>query len=179
MRTLKLLLAALLTAVTLLIAACGGGAPSANDPAGSVKAALAATQSGGFSKLADYACAAKKGSIADLFGGGGASSLASAGIDTQGLFDSMKIEFTDVNASETSKTADAAVVHVTGKAKITVDPAKFRPIMKKMLEAQGQTIDDATLDAALSAMSGQLNQDTAIDQTVNLVNEGGKWLICS
>jgi hypothetical protein len=179
MRSMRLSLAGLLTAATLILAACGGGAPSTSDPAGSVKTALAAAQSGGFSKLADYACAAKKGSIADLFGGGGASSLASAGIDTQQLFDAMKLEFTDINTTETSKTGDTAVVHVTGKAKITIDPAKFRPIMKKMLEAQGQTIDDATLDAALSAMSGQLNQDTAIDQTVNLVNEGGKWLICS
>ena len=179
MRTLRVSLAGLLTAATLLLTACGGGAPGTNDPASSVKAALAAAQSGGFAKLADYACAAKKGSIADLFGGGGADALASAGIDSQALFDSMKLEFSDVNATETSKSGDTAVVHVTGNAKITIDPAKFRPILKQMLEAQGQTVTDAVLDAALSAMSGQLNQTTAIDETVNVVNESGKWLICS
>ena len=61
---------------------------------------------------------------------------------------------------------------------VTVDPAKFKPILKTILQAQGLPNDDATIDAALTAMSGSLTNSQALDEDVKLVNENGKWLIC-
>ena len=48
-----------------------------------------------------------------------------------------------------------------------------------VMAANGQPVDDATIDATIAAMSGQLSQSQALDQDVNLVQENGKWLICS
>jgi hypothetical protein len=173
---------AIAVAVIVSLAGCGAGAPNTSDPAGSVSAALDAARSGGFAKLVDYTCAAQKSNFASLFGGagsGGLGSLAALGIDANSLFDAMKVDFQDVKTTETSKTADKATVHVTGKTTITFDAAKMKEIFKKVMAANGQPVDDATIDATVSAMSGQLTQSQALDRDVNLVKEGDKWLICS
>jgi hypothetical protein len=62
---------------------------------------------------------------------------------------------------------------------VTIDKDKFRTIMKTMLAAQGAPTDDATLDTAMNAMSGQLSQTQKLDEDVAVVKEDGKWLICS
>jgi hypothetical protein len=51
--------------------------------------------------------------------------------------------------------------------------------VKKILEAQNITATDAMIDAALGQMSGQLSQTNDIDEDVKMVQENGKWLICS
>jgi len=170
--------AALVVAVIVSMAGCSG-APNANEPAGTVSAALAAAQSGGIAKLADYACAAKKGDFASLFGSGSLSSLTALGIDPNTLFDAMKVEFQDVKTEEKSKSGTNATVHVTGKTVITVDATKMKEILKTVMAAQGAPTDDVSLNAAMTAMSGQLSQTQALDEDVNLVQENGKWLICS
>ena len=172
--------AALAVVVIVALAGCGAAAPSLSEPAGTVNAALDAAKSGGFAKLADYTCAAKKGDFASLFGAsGGLSSLAAVGIDSNSLFDAIKVDFQDVKTTETSKTADKATVHVTGKSTITFDAAKMKEIFKKVMAANGQPADDATIDATIAAMSGQMSQSRTLDNDVNLVQENGKWLICS
>ena len=162
----------------LTVAGCAGAAPNQSEPAGAVRSALDAAQSGGIAKLADYACEAKKADITSLFGGEGVGSLAALGIDPNDVFNAMKMEFKDIQTTEKSKSGDSAVVHLTGSLTVTIDPAKMRDMMKKMMEAQGQSVDDATLDAAIGAMSSQLSQTQAIDEDVPVVQEGGKWVIC-
>src|SRR6185295_950843 len=112
--------AALVMAATVALSGCGGGAANLNEPAGAVTAAMDAAKSGGFAKLADFACAAKKGDISNLFGGSGAGSLGALGVDPNALFDAIKIDFQDVKTTETSKSGDTATVHVTGKTVTTV-----------------------------------------------------------
>jgi hypothetical protein len=90
----------------------------------------------------------------------------------------MKVEFKDLQTTEKSKSGTTAVVHVTGTSTITFDPAKMREIVKKVLAAQGQPADDATIDVALNAMGSQLTQTQTLDEDVNVVQEGGKWLLC-
>jgi hypothetical protein len=179
--TSSILRAAVLAIVAIVgVAGCGAAAPNVSEPAGTVSAAFDAAKTGGFAKLADYTCAAKKGDFASLFGtGGGLSSLAAAGVDSNSLFDAIKVDFQDLKTTETSKTADKATVHVTGKSTITFDAAKMKEIFKKVVAANGQPVDDATIDATIAAMSGSLSQSQTMDQDVNLVQESGKWLICS
>jgi len=176
----RILRSAVIAAVLMLGVVGCGGAPGANtdDPAGAVTAALAAAQSGGVTKLADYACAAQKDEIANMFGGGGLGSLTGLGVNADDIFNAMKMEFKDVKATEKSRTGDSAVVSLTGTMTITVDPAKMREIMKQMLAAQGQPVDDATLDIAMGAMASQLSQTQPLNSDVPVVKEGGKWLIC-
>jgi hypothetical protein len=167
---------ALAVVAIVALAGCGAAAPNTSEPAGTVTAALDAAKSGGFAKMADYTCAASKGNIASLFGGGDLSGLG--GTDANALFDAIKVDFQDVKTTETSKTGDKATVHVTGKTTITFDAAKMKAVLKTMMAAQGLPSDDTAIDAALTAMSSSLTQSQTLDEDVSLVQEGGKWLIC-
>ena len=71
-----------LTFVMMLVTACGGAAGGGGDPSSAVKAAFDAAGSGGLAKLDDFACAAEKGKVAEMFGGAaGMEQLTSAGVD--------------------------------------------------------------------------------------------------
>ncbi|HLO35770.1 MAG TPA: hypothetical protein VK194_06800 [Candidatus Deferrimicrobium sp.] len=170
---------ALLAALVLVAVACGGSpAAGTNDPAGAVQAAMSAISSGGVSKMVDYACAAKKGDIASAFGGGNLGGLESAGVKMDDLLNAMSMKFENVATKEVSKTDTTATVHVTADMTMTFDKEKMRAIMKTVLAAQGQPVDDTIVDAALNAMTGQLTQTQKLDEDLTVVNENGKWLIC-
>ena len=170
--------AALIVGLILTITACGGSAAPANDPVGTVNAAIAAAQSGGIAKLTDFACAAHKNDIAGAFGGGDLSALTAAGIKPEDVFGAMTMSFANVSAKEVSKTDTTAKVHVTGDMTITFDKEKFKTIAKALLTAQGMPGDDTTVNAMVDAMAGQLSSAQKLDEDINVVNENGKWLIC-
>ncbi len=170
---------AVLFGALLAIAAGCGGSPSANDPSGAVQAALSAATSGGLAKLSDYSCAAKKGDIANAFGGVDTSALQAAGIDVTDLLGAMSMKFENVSTTQVSKSDSAATVHLSADLTIAFEEDKMRTIMKTMLAAASQPVDDATLDVAMGAMSAGLSRSSKVDEDVQLVNEGGKWLLCS
>lgn len=175
----RILRSAAFAAVLIVsLAACSGGIGGANqsEPAGAVKAAFDAAQSGGIAKMAEFSCAAQKDSLANMFGDAG--ELAGSGVDLEELSNAMKFEFKDIQTTEKSRTGTNAEVHVTGTATVSFDAAKMREVMKTVLAAQGQPVDDATLDMAMNMMAGQLSQTTPIDEDFTVVQEGGKWLMC-
>jgi len=129
--------------------------------------------------LRDYACAAKKGDVASAFGSGDMSQLTALGIDPNDVFNSMKIDFQDMAVTPVSASGSDATVHMKGKIAVTVDPAAARNLVKKILEAQNITATDEMIDAALSQMSGSFSQTNDIDEDVKMVQENGKWVICS
>jgi hypothetical protein len=179
MTGLKRSMVAALAAILLAIAGCSGLPGGGNDPVSAANAALAATESGGFSKLAEFACEAKKGDIASAFGSADMSQLTSLGIDPNEVFNSMKVDFQDMTVTPVSASESDATVHLKGKATVSVDPAQARELVKKILEAQNVTATDEMLDAALAQMSGQFSQTQDIDEDVKMVQENGKWVICS
>jgi hypothetical protein len=157
----------------------GGVGGSQSDPAGAVKAAMDAAQSGGIAKLVDYTCEAKKGDIATLFGGGSSTGgLGALGLTADDIAAAMKMEFKDIQTTETSKSGNNAVVHVKGNMTITMDPAKMRELMKKVMQAQGQPIDDATLDTIMTSMASSMSTSQPLDEDIPVVQENGKWVIC-
>src|SRR5690349_9956566 len=170
-------LRSILLAGALVAAACSGS-PSTNDPSGAVQAAMSAASSGGFTKLADFACAARKGDIANTFGGGNLAQIQQAGLDPTDLFNAMSLKFENVTTKEVTKSDTAATVHLTADLSISFDKDKLRAMMKTMLAAQGQPVDDSTLDTVMAMMATQLTRSQKIDEDVAVVNEGGKWLIC-
>ena len=170
--------ATIAVAAILSLSACGGAGSNTNEPAGTVSAAMDAAESGGFAKLLDYTCAAQKNSVSSLFGGGDLGSLTALGVDANTMFDAVKMDFSDVKATETSKSGDKATVHLTGKMAISFDQAKMKDIVKQILTNSGQPADDATVSTMLAGMSSALTQSQDLDEDVNLVQEGGKWLIC-
>ena len=178
MKHVKRRMLALFGVVAIAVAACGGGAPNTSDPAGAVTAALDAAESGGIAKLTEFACAAQKDNIAAAFGGDSLAGLEAAGISAEELFGSMQMSFDNVTTKETSRSGDKATVHVTGDMKIAFDKAKFKDILKAMMEQAGQPVDDATLELAMGAMESQLSQTQKLDEDMTVVQEGGKWLLC-
>jgi hypothetical protein len=167
--------------LALGLTACGGAPSAANEPAAVVTAAFDAVESGGVERLTEFACAAQADELLSVLGGDASAlaGLGALGIDPQALLDSMKLDFKDVTATETSRSGNEATVHVAGSAAVSFDETKLREILKQVLEEQGQTANDAMLDQALAMMAGQLNQTQAIDADVRVVQENGKWLICS
>ncbi len=122
---------ALLAVIVMVFAACGGAGGPSSDPAASVKAAFDAAASGGLTKLDDFACAAQKGKIAEAFGGAdGVDALTQAGVKLDDVMSAMSVKFDNVTTKETSRADTKATVHVTGNMTVTVDPAKFKPILK-------------------------------------------------
>jgi hypothetical protein len=182
MTGLKRTMTAAFAAMLLTIAACGGGGPlggGSDDPVGVVNAAIAAAESGGFQKLADFSCAANKDDFANAFGGSGdLGSLTDAGVQADELFSAMKVDFQDVNATESSKTDSEATVHIKGKIALTFDEAKMKEIIKKVLEAQGVPATDQMVDLAMSQMGTALSQTQDIDDDLKLIKENGKWVVC-
>lgn len=176
----RILRTAVVAAVLMLgVVGCGGGVANQSEPAAGAKTALDAIQSGGLGKIGEFACAAKQGDVANLFGGEGVGSLTALGMDPNEVFNAVKLEFKDVKTEEKSRSGDSAVVHISGTMTVNIDPAKMREILKKVMEANGQSADDATLDAAMAAMGSQLSQTQSIDEDVTMTQEGGKWLLCS
>jgi hypothetical protein len=172
--------AALVFVVAMALGACSGvpGGAVANDPSGVVTAALAATQSGGITKLTDFACAAHKNDIAGAFGGGNMSALTAAGVKPEDIFGAMSMTFANIATREVSKTDTAATVHVTGDMTITVDKEKFKAVARTLIAAQGQPVDDATINGIVNQMATSLSSTQKLDEDIKLVNEGGKWLLC-
>ena len=172
--------AALVFALAMALGACSGGpgGAAANDPSGAVTGAFAAAQSGGIAKLADFACAAHKNDIAGAFGGANLGALTAAGISSDQLFGAMSVSFANLTTKEVSRTDTAATVHVTGDLTINVDKEKFKTVAKAMMQAQGQAVDDATIDAVVSQMATAFSSARKLDEDIKVVNEGGKWLLC-
>src|SRR5688572_19816583 len=95
--TSRILRSAAITAMLIIgVVGCGGSVADQSEPAGAVRAAMDAAQSGGIVKLAEYACAARKSDIATLFGGESVGSLTALGIDPNEIFGAIKFEFKDV-----------------------------------------------------------------------------------
>ena len=168
----------LLGAVLVIAAACAGAPAAANDPSGAVQAAMSAASSGGFAKLGDFACAAKKNDIANAFGGVNLSQLQAAGINPTDLFNAISLKFENVTTKEVTKSASAATVHLTADMTLSFDKEKMRAIMKTVIAAQGKAVDDSTLDTVMGMMTSQLSKSQKLDEDVAVVNEGGKWLLC-
>ena len=105
MRTRSGFLVTALVAVALAIAACSGGpGGTTNEPVGTVNAAIAAAESGGFNALTEFMCQANKDDVTSAFGGGGdLGDLGAAGIDPNQLFDAVKFDFQDQTVTEVSR----------------------------------------------------------------------------
>ena len=165
--------------VAFTIAGCSGGiGGGANDPVSVVNEAMNAAETGGFSKLTEFACQANKDDISEAFGGGDLGALSAAGIDPNELLGAMKIDFQDMAVTPVSQSGNEATVHLKGKMAMTFDEAKIREVMKKVVEAQGLEATDEMIDAAMGMITGQLSQTQDIETDMKVLQENGKWVIC-
>ncbi len=161
-----------------MVAACGGSSGPGNDPVGTVKGMADVVSSGKWDKIADYACAAKRDELKKQFDFSGLAGDALGGMNLGDISDAIKISFANLDVKEKSRAGDKAVVTMTGKVKMEFNKDKLKALVKKAAEAAGQPVDDAQIELALGMLSGLGGTEQDVSSDLNLVNEGGKWLIC-
>jgi hypothetical protein len=170
---------ALVLALGVVLAGCGGGGGSTSDPASTVKAVADAMQAKQWDKIADYACADKKDEISKQFNFAESLGGSMPGVDTKKFSDALNIKFSNLEVKEESRTGDKAVVSMKGKLDVTIEPGMLKDLVREALKASGQTdVTDAVIEAAMGTMGDQFNFSQDMDEKVNVVNEGGKWLMC-
>jgi hypothetical protein len=176
------ILLSMVMALSLMLAACGGGDDDAGDPVAVVKDMMQAVENKNFDNITDFACEADKEEVAQQFDFGAviAASMSGADIDPQKVLDAMEFEFANAEYEEVSKSGDAAVVRAQGRLNITVNEEKFKELVRELLKAEGlEDVSDELLDQAMGPAMDQfesMGQD--IDENFGLIKEDGKWVIC-
>jgi len=170
-------LAAAILAATFVVAACSGGGNS-SDPTATVKDFVSLVEQKQFDKIPDIACAAEKDNVKEQFDIGSQLAGSMEGVDAKAITDAMTIKFENLEVKEIEKSADKAKVSLKGTLKMSVDKTQMTDLVKKVLEAQGTPVDDATVAMMLDAMVGAFEQGEPVDSSVDLVVENGKWVVC-
>jgi len=156
--------------------AAAGGVNS--DLAKAVQDAFAAIQTGGVAAAIPLTCAAKQAEAAQAFAGASATSLTQLGVKMEDLLSAMKLTWSNLVIKSATATGDKGTVAYSADLKVDLDATKMRAIMKTVLAAKGQPVDDAALDTVMAAMQPQLSKSQHVDDTVDLVKENGKWVMC-
>jgi hypothetical protein len=166
-----------LVALALLLAACGG--PAAADAAAAVvKTAVERAAAKDIAGLQALACAGREEQLKTLIGL--PSQLGGAllpGIDTSTLVDAVRLDVSGLTVGAAVVTGETAVVPVKGSLKITFDKVAMRPVVEKLLAAQGTKMSPEQLDALLSGLA-DYGQDLPLDQQIKVVREQGAWKVC-
>jgi hypothetical protein len=206
MRKSRLVTVAVLSAAILSLAGCGPSAADpatpgnlatpaaqatptssatpadAGAPVAAVTAAFEAAMAGGLlEQLEFFACASGgtgSSEFIDLFGRLGELALATSGIDPDEFWAAFGTSHDDLNVVETSRSGDRAVVHLSAEVTVTPDVATLREMMRRNIEDRGEPVDDATIDAIVSGLVGQLPMAATIDQDVTVDRTDGEWLAC-
>jgi alpha-tubulin suppressor-like RCC1 family protein len=175
--------AALFCAAVFAFAACGSGITNPVDPVGGVAAAFDIAKAGGALKAMDLVgCLTTGGAVSSafsgLFGGLTGAQLATYGITADDVNAAFKISFDNLQTSEVSRSGDTATVHVNVKVTTAIDPGKLKELIKKYGASQGVVPDDATIDAQIQRLGGQLTQSETITKDIRVVQQDGKWVAC-
>jgi hypothetical protein len=169
-------------ALGFTLVACGGGDDDGGDPVAVVKDLFKAIEDEKFDTIPDLACAAQKEEVATSFDFGAmiGSSFGAEDVDPQLVLDAMSFKFSDPEYKEVSKSGDKAVVHAKGRLEISVDPDKFKVLVRELLAGQGlEDVPDDMIDQAMGPALEQFeNFGEDIDEDFELIKEDGKWLIC-
>jgi hypothetical protein len=167
----------LVLALGVVLAGCGGGGAT-SDPTGVVNELVKILEAKQWDKVADLACAEKKEEISKQFNFAESFGGAIPGADAQKVSDALTFKFENVQVKEESREGNTATVSIKGKMAMTMDPTKLKDLVTEALKASGQDATDEMVDLALGAMGTEFNFTEDMDETLTVVNEGGKWLLC-
>ena len=184
MHSIRSVAIATLISIAVAVTGCGGPGPAdLTTPVGSVTAAFEAARSGGLIKQMDffsciYSNGLVTGALSGAFAGLSRDAIAATGVDVDEFLGAFGSSFADFKATETSRTGDRAVVHLSVKVTLTADMGKLRDILKRYAAAQGLQVDDATIDAAINRQIGGSSQSQVMEHDVTVIERGGKWSVC-
>ena len=163
--------------VALFVAACGGPAP-ADEAAAVVKTAVERAGAKDIPGLQALACAGREDQLRTLIGLPAQLGVALLpGIDTATLMDAVRLDVSGLAVGAAVVTGDTALVPVKGSLKVTFDKVAMRPIVEKLLAAQGTKMSPEQLDALLSGLA-DYGQDLPLNQQIRVVREQGAWKVC-
>jgi hypothetical protein len=163
--------------LSLLVVACGGAGP-ADEAAAVVKTAVALAGAKDIAGLQALACAGRAEQLTTLIGlpaqlGG----TLLPGVDTATLIDAVRLDVSGLTVGASVVTGDTALVPVSGSLKVTFDKTVMRPVVEKLMAAQGTKMSPEQLDALLSGLA-DYGQDLPLDQQIKTVREHGAWKVC-
>jgi hypothetical protein len=163
--------------LAIVAAACSPAAP-AGGPGATVAQALERLAAKDLEGLRELACEGQEAAIRDQLG---LPDLVGdellPGLDGQALLDAVRLDVSDVGLGEAAIDGDVAQVPVEGTLSVTFDAEAMRPILRRVLESQGQSMTDDQLDALLGTLEAY-GQDVPVEQTIRLEREDGTWKIC-
>jgi len=167
--------AAAVLAASFVVAACGG---VTGDPTATVKDFVSLVEQKQFDKIPAIACAAAKDDLKALFDMSNQLAGSLDGVDAKAITDAMTMKFENLDVKEVERSADKAKVSLRGDRTLSFDKAAMTDRVKKVLEAQGMPVDDATVATMIDSMVGAFEHGKPIDWSVDLVVENGKWVVC-
>jgi hypothetical protein len=175
-RSPVILSAALAMALSVMPGLTPLAARAADTPDAAVNAVLDAIVAKQFDQVGSLVCEEKRDEVLAQFDL--SASFSSGGVDAQPLVDSMTLSIDGRDVSVLSEEGDTASVEIAGTLKIAFDEAAAREWVKASLEAAGQPVDDATVDQFMGFLTSTMAEGTDISSTVEVVREGGQWLMC-
>ena len=169
-----------LVPLVLALAACGGSGGSttggnaaagpAGDPVGAVNNVINAMKAKAFDKMGPLVCAAKRDAIT------GASGERPAGWPA----DAMAFDFQDLKVNQTSINGDTAGGARHRQAVVTLDAAKGKDAVRKMLRAGAPSGTRRSRRRRSTRWSGlRQRQHGPSRATCDVVKENGGWVVCS
>jgi hypothetical protein len=178
LRARALLLVALLLAILGACDAVGltAPSPSTETPEGTVRLALAAVTNHDYAGLQALTCSLNKDTaLAPFLGQSGLSNLKARGIKEREVAAAFAVTFSDVSIKEIHRTETEAFLSLTATGTPTIDPAKMRPIVTKVLKALNSKVTKADVDAAMARLDLTPEKFTT---NLTLGKKGSGWLLC-
>jgi len=100
------------------------------------------------------------------------------GIDPQDLLDAFSFNFGELSYEETMRDESTARVRIYGPMWMEVDGEKLASFLKNAAIAQGRPVNEEEVSVLVALFSAMAGQETPVESDVQLVKEGGKWLVC-
>ena len=167
------LLAALVVAFSSL--AVAGPVAAADSPEAAVNELIDMVVSGDFSAIDRVVCEEQHGAALRQF-----ELRASLGVpsETGPTLAAITSQIESRNVELISQDGEVAIVRMSVTRTMALDEDEARELVRAMLEAEGEQVEDDDLDFMVPLMTAAFSEGQVIDEELTLLREGGQWLVC-
>ncbi len=152
--------------------------PNPSTPADAIREAFRLVDQGNLEGLVALTCQAQQATIRRQFDFSDLGASLGADVDLSPLFTAIELDASELSVSETSISGDRAGVLIAGPMTLRFDAEQLRDVFGRLAEQQGQAVDPARFDALIAALQAT-SHTVSVNETVDVVREGGGWKLCS